>query len=91
VYGSPRTWYAQHNELAGGQTVAALGPYPSRGEYENCFTLETPKGEFIQLTLQLPSTLLAQLSVRAARHAQRSRADYTSRKARETRLRKLGV
>ena len=50
VYGSPRTWCAQTNELAGGQNIAALGPYPSRGEYEHCFTLETPKGEFIQLT-----------------------------------------
>jgi hypothetical protein len=50
VYGSPRTWYAQTNEIAGGQNIPALGPYPSRGEYEHCFTLETPKGEFVQLT-----------------------------------------
>jgi hypothetical protein len=50
IYGSPRTWYAQTNEIADGQSVPALGPYPSRGEYEHCFTLETPKGEFIQLT-----------------------------------------
>jgi hypothetical protein len=50
VYGSPRAWYAQTNELAGGQNIAALGPYPSRGEYEHCFTLDTPNGEFIQLT-----------------------------------------
>jgi hypothetical protein len=50
VYGSPRAWHAQTNEIANGQIVAALGPYPSRGEYEHCFTLETPTGEFIQLT-----------------------------------------
>jgi hypothetical protein len=50
VYGSPRSWYAQTNEIANGRTVAALGPYPERGEYEHCFTLQTPKGEFIQLT-----------------------------------------
>jgi hypothetical protein len=30
--------------------VAALGPYPSRGDYEHCFTLEGPGGEFVQLT-----------------------------------------
>lgn len=27
-----------------------LGPYPYRGEYEHCLTLEGPNGEFIQLT-----------------------------------------
>ncbi len=30
--------------------MPALGPYPSRGEYEHCFTLEGPRGEFVQLT-----------------------------------------
>ncbi len=30
--------------------MAALGPYPSRGDYEHCFTLEGPGGEFVQLT-----------------------------------------
>jgi len=50
TYGSPRAWYAQTNEIANGRTVAALGPYPERGEYEHCFTLETAKGEFVQLT-----------------------------------------
>jgi hypothetical protein len=50
AYGSPRTWYTQTNEIGNGRSVAALGPYPERGEYEHCFTLETPQCEFIQLT-----------------------------------------
>ena len=50
VYGSPRAWYAQTVEIVDGHNVPALGPYPSRGEYEHCFTLETPAGEFVQLT-----------------------------------------
>jgi hypothetical protein len=50
VYGSPRAWYAQTIERENGISVPALGPYPSRGEYEHCFTLEGPRGEFIQLT-----------------------------------------
>jgi hypothetical protein len=50
VYGSPRAWYAQTLEVAGGRSVPALGPYPSRGEYEHCFTLEGSHGEFVQLT-----------------------------------------
>jgi hypothetical protein len=49
-YGSPRSWYAQTIEWEAGKNVPALGPYPTRGDYEHCFTLETPKGEFVQLT-----------------------------------------
>ena len=50
AYGSPRTWYAQTIEVANGRSIPALGPYPSRGEYEHCLTLETAKGQFVQLT-----------------------------------------
>lgn len=50
VYGSPRQWYAQTIERENGISIPALGPYPSRGEYEHCFTLESPRGEFLQLT-----------------------------------------
>jgi hypothetical protein len=50
VYGSPRLWYAQTIERENGVSIPALGPYPSRGEYEHCFTLEGTRGEFIQLT-----------------------------------------
>jgi hypothetical protein len=50
VYGSPRAWYAQTIERENGISIPALGPYPSRGEYEHCFTLEGPRGEFTQLT-----------------------------------------
>jgi hypothetical protein len=50
AYGSPRQWHAQTIEHAVGKSIPALGPYPSRGEYEHCFTLETPHGEFLQLT-----------------------------------------
>ena len=50
LYGSPRQWYAQTLERENGVSIPALGPYPSRGEYEHCFTLQGPGGEFIQLT-----------------------------------------
>jgi hypothetical protein len=50
AYGSPRAWYAQTIERENGISIPALGPYPSRGEYEHCFTLEGPRGEFLQLT-----------------------------------------
>jgi hypothetical protein len=50
TYGSPRAWYAQTIERENGVSIPALGPYPSRGEYEHCFTLEGFQGEFLQLT-----------------------------------------
>jgi hypothetical protein len=46
VYGSPALWELTTKESG----ILALGPYPSRGEYEHCFTLEDLRGEFIQLT-----------------------------------------
>ena len=50
TYGSPRLWYAQTVERENGVSIPALGPYPSRGDYEHCFTLQGSGGEFIQLT-----------------------------------------
>ncbi|MGO9642027.1 MAG: hypothetical protein ACLP1Y_12070 [Candidatus Acidiferrales bacterium] len=50
AYGSPRAWFANTLETENGLAIPALGPYPSRGEYEHCFTLEGPRGEFVQLT-----------------------------------------
>jgi hypothetical protein len=49
-YGSPGEWHAQTIEIVNGRNVPALGPYPSRGDYEHCFMLEGPQGEFVQLT-----------------------------------------
>lgn len=48
-YGSPELWYAQTVEVEDGIRIPALGPYPSRGEYEHCFTLERASGEFMPL------------------------------------------
>jgi hypothetical protein len=50
TYGSPYDWYTQTLESANGRSVQALGPYPSRGDYEHCFSLENARGEFVQLT-----------------------------------------
>jgi hypothetical protein len=71
VYGSPRAWYAQTIERAGGISIPALGPYPSRGEYEHCFTLEGPSGEFVQLTPTVAEHIAR--AIEFSRHAPRSR------------------
>jgi hypothetical protein len=49
-YGSPAQWYEQTTEVEDGSRIAALGPYPARGEYEHCFTLSNAKREFIPLS-----------------------------------------
>ena len=43
MYGLPQLWW-------GGELEKELGPYPSRGDWEHCFTLEGPRLEFVQLT-----------------------------------------
>ena len=49
AYGSPDLWYAQTLEIEDGIRIPALGPYPHRGEYEHCFTLQRNDGTFMPL------------------------------------------
>ncbi|MBS1842429.1 MAG: hypothetical protein JSS69_14050 [Acidobacteria bacterium] len=85
VYGSPRTWYAQTNEIINGRTIAALGPYPSRGEYEHCFTLETPQGEFVQLTPTIAEYVATAIERARCKPLSQSREKLYDREAREDR------
>ena len=82
AYGSPEQWYAQTIEVEDGIRIAALGPYPARGEYEHCFTLESTSGEFIPL-----SAAAADWVVRAVEWARRQprRAVRSAIAAREQR------
>jgi hypothetical protein len=48
-FGSPEMWYERTAEVEDGIRIPALGPYPSRGEYEHCFTLEHANGRFMPL------------------------------------------
>lgn len=41
-FGSPDYWYESTLEVIDGQNFYELGPYPNRGEYEHCFTLQDP-------------------------------------------------
>lgn len=49
-YGTPDEWAMRTVEVENGIRIPALGPYPSRGEYEHCFTLSEPDGSFMQLS-----------------------------------------
>jgi hypothetical protein len=85
TYGSPRLWYAQTVERENGVSISALGPYPSRGDYEHCFTLETPSGEFLQLTPSAAEHIAR--AIEFSRHLPRARERQAihEREAREDR------
>lgn len=52
TYGTPETWGKLGEEVIGNMTVDTAGPFPSRGEYELCYTLSSnlgPDGVFVPL------------------------------------------
>jgi hypothetical protein len=85
AYGSPREWYAQTSERENGVSIPALGPYPSRGEYEHCFTLEGPRGEFIQLTPTVAEHIARAIECSRVAPRSRSRARLYEREGRTER------
>jgi len=86
VYGSPAQWYARTLELEDGRAVPALGPYPERGEYELCFTLQGPRGEFVQLTPTVAEYVARAIEISRslpARQRQRALLERQARRERE--------
>jgi hypothetical protein len=85
AYGSPRMWYAQTMERANGQAIPALGPYPERGEYEHCFTLESPRGAFVQLTATIAERVAQAIEWSRGMAKSQQRARLYDGKSREER------
>jgi hypothetical protein len=85
VYGSPRQWYGQTVERENGVSIPALGPYPSRGEYEHCFTLEGSRGEFIQLTPTIAEHIARAIECSRSFPRARSRSGLYNREQRTER------
>jgi hypothetical protein len=85
AYGSPRNWYSQTIERENGVSIPALGPYPSRGEYEHCFTLEGPRGEFIQLTPTIAEHVARAIEWSCRYPRSKTRTHLYEREAREDR------
>lgn len=50
AYGTREEWYTSTIETENGIRIPALGPYPSRGDWEHCFTLEEADGDFMPLS-----------------------------------------
>jgi hypothetical protein len=84
-YGSPAEWLAQTTEIENGIRIAALGPYPSRGEYEHCFTLESASGEFVPLTPAACDWIVRAIEWSRRQPRQSRRGAIASREARRAR------
>jgi hypothetical protein len=84
-YGSPDTWRALTLETEDGIRVPALGPYPSRGEYEHCFTLESARGEFIPLSAAVCDWIVRAIEWAKRQPRQVRRCAITSREERRAR------
>lgn len=85
TYGSPGAWSTQTRETCGAASILALGPYPDRGDYEHVFTLETPRGEFLQLTPTIAERVAR--AITSAHHSSRAsrRRSLEAREARADR------
>ncbi|MFZ0213917.1 MAG: hypothetical protein WBE20_07115 [Candidatus Acidiferrales bacterium] len=81
-YGSPELWYSQTLERADGILIPALGPYPRRGEYEHCFTLQDSRGEFISLSPNACESIVRAIEFARTQTRQAHRAALERREAR---------
>jgi hypothetical protein len=50
-FGTPASWYAATRSVEDGRTFYDLGPFPRRGEYEQCFPVIDPKNPKIPIEL----------------------------------------
>lgn len=58
-YGTRETWEYETEEVEGARTTQALGPYPSRGDYELSFVIQDQKaGHFLQLTSEMVERII---------------------------------
>jgi hypothetical protein len=85
TYGSPQQWYAQTVERDDGISIPALGPYPQRGEYEHCFTLQGQRGEFIPLSPSACEAIVRAVEFARAQPRAAHRAALTHREAQRER------
>jgi hypothetical protein len=74
AYGTPQQWYELTTEVEDGIRIAALGPYPARGEYEHCFTLCAADGGYLPLSAAACDWIVTAVEW-AKRQPQRQRGD----------------
>jgi hypothetical protein len=87
-YGTPESWDRLYTTYIDGRRVEELGPFPSRGEYEQITALTDPNGGFIPLDGQVVDTIVNLCRVNAEQSAYARfvrRKQETERQEREAR------
>lgn len=79
TFGSPEDWYEYTKEEVDGVEFAALGPYPSRGEYEACYCFENPDGSYQSLEPHVVETVIRALNYQLTIPAKERRAALNKR------------
>jgi hypothetical protein len=84
-YGSPESWLRQTIEICDAQSIPALGPYPSRGDWEHCFTIQSLAGEFLPLAPAICEQVVRAIEWSRAQPRSRSMAALRGREAKRHR------
>jgi len=83
-FGTRAAWEARTIERVDGISIPALGPYPSRGEYDHFYTMEGPDGKFRQLTVRRVEWIASIIrDAERMRVAERDAADKAQRERNE--------
>jgi hypothetical protein len=89
-YGSRESWEFETAEIEGYQEFQALGPYPSRGDYELVQVIEDSTGEFLQLEPEIVDYLIwaceASRELQASKRKERLREEQEREEAKRRAL-----
>jgi hypothetical protein len=80
---SKEYWYEISIEEFNGQEFAALGPFPSRGEYEACYVFQNADGSYQDLFPYVVETVCRALNYQRAMRDQERRAALDRREAKK--------
>ena len=83
TFGSTEDWHEYTKEEVGGVEFAALGPYPSRGEYEACYCFENPDGSYQALEPHVVETVIQALNYQLSIPALERKKALKDREARK--------
>jgi len=69
MYGPPQCWYDMTEEVGGGRSIDASGEFPSRGEYEHCWTIQNADQSFTPLDVHMCEVVIR--AIEASRNMNR--------------------
>ena len=80
-FGTPSSWMAQTKDFSEEGNIPQLGPFPFRGRYQLCCTLEMPDGEFLQLSPDVLEDVATAFRIKDEMRRQREGNELLKRQA----------